>query len=168
MSAQALGSAWALSGVGPEGSQEAYGPRPRHARLSQGPLLPRVSSHFPTPQGLSLANESCPLRTWLPSGALGPLPLPPSKPGIPGPDYGPAGAVPGSEAHIRARSLARRIGFRPFDASVSLRAARVPVRGICAPGPRGRAGVALSPVLKGLSPGAGRSGQSLGPARGKI
>lgn len=66
LSAQALGSAWALSGVGPEGGQEAYGPRPRHARLSQGPLLPCVSSHFLTPQGLSLANESCPLRTWLP------------------------------------------------------------------------------------------------------
>lgn len=49
-----LGTAWALSGVGPEGGQEADGPRPRHAHLSQGPLLPCVSSHFSPHKGSPL------------------------------------------------------------------------------------------------------------------
>lgn len=55
-----------LSGVGLEDGREAPGAIPRHPRLSRGPLLPCVSSHFSPHKG-------APLRTILHSANQAPV-----------------------------------------------------------------------------------------------
>ncbi|XP_078221315.1 uncharacterized protein LOC128931458 [Callithrix jacchus] len=104
-----------LSAAGPWGGRGTPAPRPDPAPPQSRTLTLECLCTTLTPQGRSLVNEFFTLQTSIP--CRGPSHSSPLGSRTPTLSASLPGAAPGSEAHIRPRSLARWVGCWALDAS---------------------------------------------------